>query len=355
MYMKNFNHLVKSVITTILLVFFLSTRTHAAEDGIGFEVRPLLPSTQFDTSLGYYYIQTEPNQKQTFDMSILSTSDKEKTLEVIIENAVSSNSGSIAYTNNLKAIDSSLKNPITEIVKPQEKELILKPRQETTLSFDLSPPNNPYDGLKMGRVIIKEKTDPNAKGIKQEFQYGVGIITSESGEAFNDGNILNLNEVKATIVNGGKVITGEIINPEPKTIENLKVRSYVTKKGSSKKIKQKNIDNFAFAPNSKLAYEIPWGLTNFESGDYTFHFEAKNDYDSFNLVKDFQIRANEAKDLNGKAAFKVGTPTYIKILLSGINGLLLLIFIMITLRNNKWKKEIKEKKKKRNKSKKKQR
>lgn len=350
--MKIIKNMIQFIITILLFLSF-SIINYAAEDGIGFEVRPLLPGTQFDTELGYYYVQTEPGVKQTFNMSIFSTSDKEKRVEIIIENAISSNSGSISYSKDLKQIDSSLKNPITEIVKPETNEIVLKPREEKNVSFELSPPKNSYSGLKMGRIIIKEKKDENKKGISQDFQYGVGIITSESGDPFNDGNVLKLNEVKPTVLRGSKVISGEIVNPEPKTIENLKVRSYVTKKGDSKKIKQKNIDNFSFAPNSKLDFTIPWGLTNFKPGDYTFHFEAKNNYDSFHLKKDFNIKPKDANSLNEEVAFKVNTPNYIKIIIIFINILLLLLFIIIMLRNNKWKHEIKRRQRKRKKDRKK--
>lgn len=346
--MKIFKNLMRVVFTTIIILFSFSAINVKAEEGLGFEVRPLLPSSQIDKSIGYYYIQTEPGKNQTFDMSILNTRDKDITVEIIMENAISTTTGNISYSKDLKQIHESLKNPITEIVKPKETTLTVKANQEIPLSFELTPPQQSYDGLKMGRIIVKEKADKKQKGIVQEYQYGIGIITSESGEPFNDGNKLELNEVKATIINGSKVISAEIVNPEPKTIENLKVRSYVTKKGDSKKIKERSIDNFSFAPNSKVGYQIPWGLTNFQTGEYTFHFEAKNDFETFNLTKDFKIRGEDANKLNKEAAFKVGTPTFIKILLSIMNIGLLLIFVLILMRNKKWEKQLKNRRKKKN-------
>ena len=346
--MKIFKNIMRVIFAFIFVLCLSGVNATAEEQGLGFEVRPLLPSSQIDKSVGYYYIQTEPGKPQTFDMSILNTRNEDITVDIIMENAISTTNGNISYSGDLKRTHESLKDPITQIVKPKETTVTVKAGQETALSFDLTPPDKSYDGLKMGRIIIKEQDNKEEKGIVQKYQYGVGIITSESGEPFNDGNKLEINDVKALIVNGSKVISAEIVNPEPKTIENLKVRSYVTKKGDSKKIKERSVDNFAFAPNSKVGYQIPWGLTNFETGEYTFHFEAQNEFDTFKLEKNFKIRADDASKLNKEAAFKVGTPNFIKILLSVTNALLILIFVLILVRNKKWEKELKNKRKKKN-------
>lgn len=335
-----------------LAIFFLVTVTsEAADEGIGFEVSPVFPSSQIEKNLGYYYLETKPGEKQTFEMAVFSTSDKEIELEPVMENAISLTTGTIGYNSDLKHTHESLKQPITEIVKPETETIKLKPKEQKNVKFEITPPKKAYDGAKMGRVVIRLKKDKENKGVNQEFQYAVGIITANSGQPFNDGNKLELNEVKANVTNGSKVIEGEIVNPQPKTIENLKVRAYVTKKGETKKLKEKNIDNFAFAPNSKVDYTIPWGLTNFETGEYTFHFTGKNEFESFNLKKDFKIRGETANKLNNEAAFAVKTPTNIKILIIALNVLLVALCVIVVLRNKKWVKELKAKKKKRDRKK----
>lgn len=346
--MKIFKNTMMVIATFVMLLFF-PLITQADEEGIGFEIKPLFPSTQIDKKSGYYYIQTEPGKKQTLDMTVYNIQDKDITVEFIIENAISTSNGNIDYSSDIKRTDKSLIDPITDIVIPNKKTLTLKPKEEVKASFEVTPPNNSYDGIKMGRVVVREKDDKKAKGIVQKYQYGVGIITSETGDLFNDGDKLNLGTVKPTVSNGSKVVVGELVNPLPKTIENLQVRSYITKKGDTKKIKERNIDNFSFAPNSKVEYKIPWGLTNFESGEYTFHFDAKNDFETFELKKDFKITGSQASDLNKKTAFKVSTPTYIKIILVVMNIVLVLIFLLILYRNKKWENELKIRRKKKNK------
>ncbi|MGX7024901.1 DUF916 and DUF3324 domain-containing protein [Vagococcus hydrophili] len=349
--MKKFNYLIK-LFFALAVIFSFSVTSQAAEKGIGYEVRPIFPSTQIEQNRGYYYLQTEPGVKQKLEMSLLNTSDKPVTLELVIENAISTTNGNIDYTDDIKKIHESLVNPMTEILQPKTKEVKVKAGEEKIVNFELTPPEKSYDGLKMGRILVKKKKEKDAKGINQEYQYAVGVITAESGKPFNDGDKLELNgEIEPNVVNGSKLVQGEIVNPTPKTIENLKVRSYVTKKGDKKRIKEKNIDNFSFAPNSKVMYTIPWGLSNFETGEYTFYFTGSNDFESFELKKDFKIRGEDAKKLNNEAAFSVGTPTKMIILIVVLNALLLVLCGTIFVRNKKWVEELKTNKKRKSRKK----
>ena len=353
--MNRLSRAVKVLLTIVVFLTTFGSVSYAEEQGIGYEISPIFSSNQIDKDRGYYYVQTEPGKKQTLDLALFSTSDEDKELEIAIENAISSTTGDIDYSENLELIHESLANPITEILKPRNEIVTLKAREEAVISLDLTPPKNHYDGVKMGRIVVREKQDEEKKGVTQVFQYALGVITSENGLAYNDGSVLEIEKVQANVSNGTRVIEGFIYNPEPKTIENLKVTSYVTKKGESTKIKERNIDNFAFAPNSKVTYTIPWGLREFESGEYTFHYEAKNDYETFNLVKDFTIRGDDAKRLNSETAFAVQTPFIFKVIIVIMNVILVGLFVFIILRDKRWIKELRDKKKKKNRNRNKKR
>lgn len=47
-------------------------------DGMGFSVSPILPATQIDPDLGYYYLKTEPNEEQKFEVMLSSQKRKPK-------------------------------------------------------------------------------------------------------------------------------------------------------------------------------------------------------------------------------------------------------------------------------------
>lgn len=353
--MKKYNYLFKLFLALIIFVLFSSTLSYAAdEEGIGFEIRPIYSNKQIDRDKGFYYVQTEPGVKQSLELSVLNTTDEDMDIDFVIENAISTTNGNIDYTDDIEKIDDSLKNPMTDILSIKNETVRIKAGEEEIVTFELTPPAEHYEGAKFGRIrILKTSDRENGKGLNQFFSYALGVITSESGVAYNDGDSIELKKSpQANIYLGNKVVEATLVNTQPKSIENLQVVSYVTKKGDSKKVKEQNISNFAFAPNSNVNYVIPWGLSEFKSGEYTFHFEAKNDYESFNIQEDFTIKGNDATRLNKEAAFNVNTPDWIKVTIVSINVVMVGLFIFIIKRDKTWVRELKEHKRKRNKKRK---
>lgn len=335
------------------MIFITTTVNTFAEEGLGFEVRAIHSSTQIDRELGYYYVQTDPGESQNIKVAVSNTSDKEKKIELVVENGISQSNGNIGYSSDLEKIDDTLKNPITEILIPDEKVFSIPPGEEKIATLKLNPPATKYEGVKVGQIIIREFNDSDKSGVGEVYQYSLGFVTSETGEPFNDGNQLDFGDVTPSVVNGQRVVALSIVNPEPKLIEGLQVDSYVTEKGDKSRIKEVQIKNFSFAPNSKVDFLLPWGLSNFTSGDYTYYFTAKNEYDSFQYEKDFTIRGNDAKNLNNETAFSVITPNSIKIAIISINLLSVIIFIFIILRNKKWMGQIRKQRKNKGKGRKK--
>lgn len=349
---KKVNNKILFLYLIIIGVFSLQIKsTYAdavAKEGIGFQVQPVFNSSQVEDGLGYYYVHITPGESQNLELIVTNTTEKDIKLKAFIENAVSTNYGSLDYSSDLKKVDSSLKKPLTEIIKVEPQTFELPGKKSEIIKLKLTAPNEKFSGIKMGRIIIiqeKEKKEEESGPISNEYQYGVGIIATEEVAAFNDGKTLKLNNVEPKIDNAFRVVSADISAPESKTIEGLKIRSYVTKKGENKKIKERNVDNFMFSPNSKVSFQIPWGTTNFEPGDYTFYFNAKNSLNSFSLVKDFKITKNSSNKLNNKAAFSVQTPQSIKIILVVMNSLLILVAIYILWRDKSWVKRLRSMKK----------
>ena len=93
--MNRLSRAVKVLLTIVVFLTTFGSVSYAEEQGIGFEVSPIFSSNQIDKDKGYFYVQTEPGKKQTLDIALFSTSDEDKEIEIIIENAISGNSGSI--------------------------------------------------------------------------------------------------------------------------------------------------------------------------------------------------------------------------------------------------------------------
>ncbi len=342
------------------LLLINPTATAAKEYGIGFSVDPILPATQVDKDLGYYYLETTPGKEQTFEVKLFSQEKEKQTIQMFVQDAYTGTTGNLSYGVDGEegfVQDKTLIDPTSQIITPMSETIELEPGEEKVVTFKVTPPQDSYPGAKIGRLVFKP-VDEDAKGesaVVETYQYGVSIILSENGDDYNDGDIqsIALNEVKATVKRGRRMVTANLQNPQPKRILNLDLNATVTKKGDKKAIKQTKIPEFQFAPNSNVDLEVDWGLSELEAGEYTLTISGKNDYDEIHLTKDFRVTSEAARKINKDSAFKIETPTWVKMTAISSGVLTVGLSVVIIIRNKKWAKQVSKKRnrKKRNKKK----
>ena len=326
--------------------------------GIGFSVAPVLPTTQIDQNLGYYYLKTEPGKEQTFEVKLSSQKKENQTIKMFVQDAYTGVNGGLTYGVDGQdgfSQDKTLENPTSELVTPMTETVELAPGEEKVVTFKVSPPKNSYEGAKIGRLVFKSSNDEENKekeAIIEEYQYAVSLVLSETGDEYTNGDLqaLALNEVKPTIKRGKRLVTANLQNPEPKRLMNLELSATITQKNSDKVIKETKIPDFQFAPNSNVDLEIDWGLSELVAGEYTINISAKNSYDNIHLTKDFRITGDDANKINKDSAFKIKTPTWVKAVTIFNGVLVLVVSIVVIIRNKKW--TILSKKKRKNRRKK---
>lgn len=332
----------------LLIVNFTTVKGFAADDsstGMGFSVSPILPASQINRELGYYYIKTAPNKEQMIEVKLSSQKDEKQTIQMNVQDAYTSYAGMLDYGINGESgfkQDDTLKNPVSELVVPVSETVELEPRDSKIVSFKITPPKDSYSGAKIGQLVFKVKPEDSGDGkesfITEEHQFAVSTVLSENGDSFNDGDINNLilHEVKPTIKRGKRLVTANVQNPEPKRMINLNMTASITKKGDTKVIKKTEISEFQFAPNSNVDLEVDWGLSELAPGEYTLNLSFENEYGENHMKKDFRITNETAKKLNKESAFKIKTPMWIKIMAIGSGILTFILSIYIVIRNKKW-------------------
>lgn len=334
----------------LMMIFILGIKPVLASDDVGFTVNPVIPNTQLDFSKGFFFIQTKPGEQQKLVVKLTSTQDDPISVKLSVDDA---NSTEYGVVNFGKAIipNESLKNPLSEIVKINESEIELQGHETKDVIFEVIPPSNSYDGIKWAALRFTADDNEGEKinqlvGIENEYQ--IGLITSESGEDYNNGETLELLEVTAKLSNGRKVIEAQISNPEPKIVENLKIESTLIDKKNNKIVKEKNTNNFAFAPNSTMPFVFDWGLSNLVSGEYMLKMKISNEENQWDLEKTFKLSEKEVKAVNDASPVKITTPKWMKVVAIGFGVYTVTITIFIKIRQGNWKKEIKKNKKRKN-------
>lgn len=333
------------VFLCLFSVLFLTDVANAAdkEDTLGYTVNLVEPNTQIDPTKSYFYVKTTPGEAQTLEVRIKSTKKEEVKIKIYGVNAITGDAGTIEYSEDKTLYDETLKEPITSMLKVETPEITVGNYEEKTVKIRLTPPKEPYEGVKMGAIVFALDQGKQAKnGVSTEFSYRVGLIASQSGDEFNNGQTLNLNSVKASIKRGKKMVLATLQNPEPKVLENLNIIATMTKKGSDEVVKRKDVENYTLAPNSMFDFEMDWGIAELPSGTYTLKLDASNDYQEWQLSKEFTITNQQAKKINEESAFKIVTPDWIKI---GTVVLIILTVVTIALvfiRRRQWEQQWKK-------------
>ncbi|EOL49876.1 DUF916 and DUF3324 domain-containing protein [Enterococcus caccae] len=325
-------------------LFFEENRVFAAgDDNLGYTVTLVQSNNQIDPTKSYFYVKTTPGETQTLEVRIKSTKKEEVHLKIYGTNAITGDAGTIEYSADKTLYDQTLREPVTSMIKITTPDVTVSNYEEKTVKIQVTPPKEKYDGVKMGAIVFALDQEEKAKsGVSTEFSYRVGLITSESGDEFNNAQKLDLKSAKASIKRGKKMVLGHLQNPEPKVLENLSIVATMTKKGTDEVVKRKSVENYSMAPNSSFDFEMDWGIAAMPSGTYTLKLDASNDYQEWQLSKEFTITNQQAKKMNEESAFKIITPNWIKgAAIFLIVGTVLVMLAMV-FRRTKWEKQWKK-------------
>lgn len=346
------------VIGIAIFVLFSAQQKVEAKDekvGAGFSVSNQFNNNQIDPNSSYYYLMTKPGEKQSFKVKIQSTQKEPVKIKIRVTDAYTSKAMQLKYDNPNKAEkDDTLKNPVTEMIEIPAKEVTVQNFETKEVEFKVKEFKENYEGVKLGAIIFEGSPSDKEKGaaMSNSVSYEIGVILASNGEQFNIGKELKLLDVKSGLDNGQISVSAKIQNPEPYTIENLSMKATIKEKESGKVVKTKDFKKGSIAPNNTFYLPVEWGLSQIKPGKYLYVLEGKNDLADYKLEKEFTITGKDADSLNDKSAFKIVTPTWIKITVIAQAILVIIILIVIIIRRKKFKVEFKKSRKQKKKSKK---
>lgn len=331
-----------TILLAVLTVFVFSMDGQAADETgpAGFTVESIIPDNQVDTTRTFFYLDIEPAVPQTIQVRIKSLQEEPVTIQLGIHDAVSSSVGAIDYAQDQPKLDKSLTNPITSFVKLKNgtKEITVANFEEKIVEYEITPPEEPFDGVKLGslRFLKKEATDEKQTGVVPEYAYVIALMVTEDKEAFNHGADLHLKRVGLQIANGRKVIAAHIQNDQPKVLQEMIINGTIKRKGSKEVIESHEMENFSVAPNSNFNFEIPLGIENFQPGTYVFTGTAKGDDRTWKWEEEFTIGREEAEKVNQEAAYRLRVPTWVPWVASGLALALIGLIGGLVYRQRKW-------------------
>lgn len=314
------------------------------EQQAGFTIKAELPENQIDPAKGYFHLLVGKDHEQKIKIKIYNTTNKEQTYTVKVNVAKTNKNGLIVYDDLDTPLDTSLKLPITEVVRPDSETVTVAAANEGEAILTIQLKNQAFEGILLGGVHVEVKESEeteNTEGmsVANRYSYISGLILTQDQDTPVFGETeLTLLKINPSVHYGSKVIEAHIQNPHPETMDSVNIQGQITKKGSNKVIAEQELNKARIAPNSVLPFQIDWGKEIISPGKYVFEGSAKTGDKVWKFKKAFTISAEKAEKMNKQAIVKFILPDWWKqgVLICTIITVLLLFFLVYrTIRRGK--------------------
>ena len=275
-----------------------------------FSVSAELPNNQIDEEKAYFDLKMEPEQEQTVYINIKNDDNVKHTYDVITDLATTSDSGGIIYDTDNSRIDRSLPFNIAEVTT-NHKNVIVKAQSTKRVGITIEMPKKPFRGIALGAINIHQQvkkgreSSNNDFSVQNRFGYVIGMKLQEQ-KTVTVRPDMKLMYAGPRQVNGHNHVVAQLQNPRAVIMEDLKVSSYVTKNGDSKKLLKTTKEKMRMAPNSNFYYALGDGQKQLKPGKYTLYLNADSEKGKYkwNFKKEFTITAQKARKLNKTAVIQ---------------------------------------------------
>ncbi|OJG46295.1 LPXTG-domain-containing protein cell wall anchor domain [Enterococcus hermanniensis] len=327
------------------------TEVKAAE--FNFSVAPKTAENQINKEKTYFDLLLQPGQEALATVDLRNDTDKEVIIEAQINSATTNGNGVVEYSENDLASDETLKYKVEDYVEAPE-EIVLKANSVAEYKMKLRMPDKSFDGIIAGGITFKEKkkgtsatistrTDGKGLAIKNEYFYVIALLMRQT--TANGSPDLKLTSAYPAQRNARNVIKGVLQNSNATYLNQLAVKTTITKKDDSKILYTNEQSQMQVAPNTHFALSVPLNGEHLQAGKYTMNMEAygekmeagsypfratdsqaeENFRYHWSLEKDFEIKVEEAKKLNSSDVTIKNDYPWLYILI----GILLLLSIIL--------------------------
>lgn len=285
----------------------LSLVEATSENGSNFGVSPIYPSTQDKTvgESGYFKLYLNPGQKEELKTEIKNYSDKDLTILMFADRAVTANSGLILYDTSLnKGSKLKIDNEadFEKMISHKSEEIKLAPKETKTVSLTVETPKKELNGEVLGGLHFKEKrveTKENKKMVTNTFSYSIPIIIQEDEKVIE--NELSLSTVKPALRNYHPFIEARIENNTPTIIRNMSVDGEIYDTKTEEKRYTHNLQKLQMAPHSAFDFGFDLHDTEIKPGDYEAKLVVNADGKEYQFNQKFSISKEEAAKKNESA------------------------------------------------------
>lgn len=301
--MKKQQYVVFMLIGLLFMCMNFGQRVFA--DDMSFSVTAKPSENQRDKTKTYFDLRVTPGTTENLGVELQNNTDKEVTVLVGANTAVTNSNGVIDYSKEDPELNPTLKYPFGDLVTA-DKEIVLKGKEKKLVDIPVAIPKDPFDGIILGGLHFSQKEskedEEQASGVqvKNKFAYVIGVRLSENDEEVPVA--LNLLGVKAGQRNYRNTVLATLENPEPRILSDMEIESYIyAEKDTNNALYYSKNDKLSMAPNSSFDYGISLNNQAFKPGKYVLKMTVKVAGETFEFEESFEIKSDEAKKLNDDA------------------------------------------------------
>ncbi|PTO37552.1 cell surface protein [Enterococcus mundtii] len=339
--MKSIKHL--ALLLTILFVgmSLIPVRAQAEETG-GFTIEGVTNAHQIDENISYFYLHEDPSAEDTLEVKLMNASNKEIMLNVRVTDANTNSNGIIDYSGDLEN-HSALKTPLSTILTPESNEVKVPANSEVVTKLKLKMPADQTNGVILGGINVSEKAAEQSgkqkKGtitVGNTYAYTLGVaVTNENEVDLYRNETVSLDGVEPELFDGRKIVSANILNPEPYIFSEANISGEIVKKGSDKAIIEQEMSDVSIAPQSTLPFHFDWGKKDLEPGTYVFKATVTSGEKKWPLEQEFTIEADKAKEINKESVFHVHIPQWLTLLMVILVAISVIGTIYLTIKKYK--------------------
>jgi len=295
-----------------------------------FEIQPIMPEGQVDTSLNYFDVKFKPGTTHTIKMRVQNFTDKKITIRSEFQNGMTQMGGDMKFQSSTKGLDPSAKIPLTTIgaVRKSDRVLHLGPQETTVIQATIKMPEDNFNGLISGGWHFIEYRDnkTDEQTISSNYAYMISVVLR--GSHYKVYPELKYDSTKPILYNNRPAMGVKLRNTQPMILKNVHFKAVVSKKGlfSDKRLYEK--EGSSIAPNSSVTLPISWEYNNMKAGTYQVSVKVTGENlwnklpMSWTFKKTFKVSKAAAADLNKRS---IQRPTNKWLYVLAANGVLLLV------------------------------
>lgn len=283
---------------------------HAAEESPGdFGVKAELPDNQIDKNISYFDLLVTPGQEQTINVVVHNSAAQERTFDVNVNPAVTSDGGTIDYGQKNTKLDKTVPFDVRKAVTVDNNEVTVGANTEAKVPITIKVPNKTFKGRVLAGVNVSPKeadttktsSSGNSVSIKNKIGYNLAIVLQQSKDPVTPD--LKLLSAKVASVNSFPNIQLHFQNPTATIISNL---VFSTKVYYKDKLFIKNTSNpYLVAPNSNFHLNLGLDKQAAQAGDYTAKVTAKDKAGhEWTFDQDFTVKKQKAEAVNKDSVVK---------------------------------------------------